>query len=361
MERVLIAEGDPANPFEEPRTKKACGVPGRPLHDSFSLSGLVGQSRAMLRLLDDIGKAASADANVLILGESGAGKERVSRTIHGSSRRITGPFLPINCAAIPESLLEAELFGYERGAFTGAQVAKEGLLEAADGGTLFLDEMCELNPCLQAKLLRAVEEGTVRRVGGIKPIPVDVRFVASTNRDIYHEMRRGRFREDLFFRLNGIELRVPPLRERREDIPLLVAHFLESCVRRYGKKIDGCAEATLKLLVKYDWPGNVRELRSAVERAAAYTVGPLITPEDLPEAVLTGAQTQDGYRLHAWRKKTLARLEKEFVKKALEEHGGSVTGTAKSLGIHRSTLQRLMRSHSLAAWAEAGVRDVLRV
>ena len=353
MEPFLIAEADSASPLEEPRTKEARRVPGRPLHASFSLSGLLGQSPAMSRLLDDIGKAGSTDANVLILGESGAGKERVSRTVHGTGRRKTGPFLPINCAAIPESLLEAELFGYERGAFTGAQAAKEGLLEAADGGTLFLDEVCELNPILQAKLLRAVEEGTVRRVGGIKPIPVDVRFIASTNRDIYDEMRRGRFREDLFFRLDVIEIRVPPLRDRREDIPLLAAHFLESCVRRYGKKIDGYAAATLGLLTQYDWPGNVRELRSAVERAVAYAQGPLIAPEDLPEAVLAGAQRQDGHCFHAWRKKTLARLEKEFLKKALDEHGGCVSDAAKALGIHRSTLQRLMRRHNLPAWAAA--------
>jgi len=353
MERVLVVGGSPETRLEADRTKEASRVSGRQLHDSFSPSGLVGQSRGMLRLLDDIRKAASADANVLILGESGAGKERVSRTIQGSSSRRTGPFLPINCAAIPESLLEAELFGYDRGAFTGAQVAKEGLLEAADGGTLFLDEVCELNPGLQAKLLRAVEEGSIRRVGGIKPISIDVRFMASTNRDIYDEMRRGRFREDLFFRLDVIEIRVPPLRERREDVPLLVAHFLEACVRRYGKKIDGCANTTLEVLTKYDWPGNVRELRSAVERAVAYAQGPLIAPEDLPEAVLTGAERQDGYCFHAWRKKTLARLEKEFLRKALEEHGGCVSGAAKALGIHRSTLQRLMRRHNLPAWAEA--------
>ena len=353
MERALIVEGNAERPLKEHRTKEACRVSGRQLEDSFSPSGLVGQSTAMSRLLNDIRTAASTDANVLILGESGAGKERVSRAVHGSSSRKAGPFIPINCAAIPENLLEAELFGYERGAFTGAEVTKAGLLEAADGGTLFLDEVCELNPGLQAKLLRAVEDGTVRRVGGIRPIAVDVCFVASTNRDIYDEMRRGRFREDLFFRLDVIEIRVPPLRERREDIPLLAAHFLESCVRRYGKKVDGCADATLGLLTKYDWPGNVRELRSAVERAVAYAQGPLVAPEDLPEAILTGAQRQDGYCFHAWRKKTLARLEKEFLKKAIEEHGGCVSGAARALGIHRSTLQRLMRRHNLPAGAEA--------
>src|SRR5438445_1430339 len=173
MERALIVEGNPERPLKEHRTKEACRVSGRQLEDSFSLSGLVGQSTAMSRLLNDIRTAASTDANVLILGESGAGKERVSRAVHGSSSRKAGPFIPINCAAIPENLLEAELFGYERGAFTGAEVTKAGLLEAADGGTLFLDEVCELNPGLQAKLLRAVEDGTVRRVGGIRPIAVD--------------------------------------------------------------------------------------------------------------------------------------------------------------------------------------------
>jgi transcriptional regulator with PAS, ATPase and Fis domain len=319
------------------------------LRNTFALSGIVGRSQQMLELFDDICRAASADAHVLILGESGVGKERVARAIHDHSGRRAGPFLPINCAAIPENLLEAELFGYERGAFTGAQTSKEGLLEVANGGTLLLDEMCELTPCLQAKLLRAVEEGSVRRLGGRKPISFDVRFMASTNRDIHEEMRRGRFREDLFFRLDVIEIRIPPLRERREDITLLAAHFLKACSARNGKKINDVAQEATELLIKYDWPGNVRELENAIERAFAYARGPVITPEDLPEAVLKGAHGDDGHGFHGWRKKTLERLEREFLRRALEAHSGNVSRAARALRIHRSTLQRLMRSRSLVA------------
>src|SRR5437867_11345169 len=223
--------------LEKRKTKEAYRLLKSQVRSSFAVSGLVGQSRGLLNLLDDIRKVASVSANVLILGESGVGKEPVARAIHENSSRHERPFLPLNCAAIPETLLEAELFGYERGAFTGAQAAKEGLLETADGGTLFLDEFCELSPALQAKLLRTLEEGAVRRLGGRKPIAFDVRFVASTNRDIREEIRLGRFRQDLFFRINVIEIRVPPLRERREDIPLLVAHFLEEGSKGSGKAV----------------------------------------------------------------------------------------------------------------------------
>jgi DNA-binding NtrC family response regulator len=303
----------------------------------------------MLRLFNDIRVAASSDAHVLILGESGVGKERVARALHEQGGRRAGPFLPINCAAIPESLLESELFGYERGAFTGAQVWKEGLLEAADGGTLLLDEVCELDPSLQAKLLRALEEGAVRRLGGRRPVPFDVRFIASTNRDIHVEMRQGRFREDLFFRLDVIEIRIPPLRERVEDIPLLAAHFLEACSARNGKKIDRIADEAMDLLTRYHWPGNVRELKNAVERAFAYARGPFITPEDLPDAVLQGAPPQESGGFRAWKRRTIERLERDFLIKALADHGGNVSQAAKALGIHRSSLQRLIRSRNLPA------------
>ena len=294
---LAVVEGS----LEKRRTKEAYGLLRSQLQRSFTLGGIVGRSRGMLKLFDDIRKAASVDANVLILGESGVGKELVARAIHENSRRQGRPFLPINCAAIPENLLEAELFGYERGAFTGAQVSKEGLLEAASGGTLFLDEVCELSPPLQAKLLRALEEGAVRRLGGRKPIPFDVRFMASTNRDIHEEMRKERFREDLFFRINVIKIQVPPLRERREDIPLLAAHLLEVCSTHYGKKLGGIAQGAMEVLTRYDWPGNVRELKNAVERAVAYAKGPFITPEDLPEGVLKGAERQGRYSFHEWK------------------------------------------------------------
>ena len=334
--------------LEKRKTKEAYGLLQSQRRSAFTVGGIVGQSRRLLKLLDEIRKVAAVSANVLILGESGVGKEPVARAIHENSARQGQPFVPLNCAAIPETLLEAELFGYERGAFTEAQSAKEGLLEAADGGTLFLDEFCELSPALQAKLLRTLEEGAVRRLGGRKPIPFDVRFVASTNRDIREEIRLGRFRQDLFFRINVLEIRVPPLRERREDIPLLVAHFLEEGSKGSGKAIEGITPEAMEWLTQYDWPGNVRELKNAVGRALAYATGPFITVQDLPEAILMATERQGRFSSYReWREKILERLEKEFLEKSIHEQGGNLTLAAKELGIHRSTLHRLIRKHHL--------------
>lgn len=335
--------------LEKRRTEEAYGVLRSQLRRSFSLSGIVGRAGRMLKLFDEIRKAAAVDANVLILGESGSGKELVARAIHGNSARQSGPFLPINCAATPENHLEAELFGYDRGAFTGPQATREGLLEAADGGTLFLGEVCELSLRLQAKLFRALEERTVRRLAGRQPIPFDVRVMAATNSDIREELRRGRFREDLFFRLDVFEIPIPALRTRREDIPLLTAHCLGAASAHSGKEIVGITQGAMDLLVRYDWPGNVQELKNAVERAVASAKKPFITPEDLPPAVLMGPEHQARSSFHEWKEKTLERLEKEFLEAALEAHGGNVTRAAKALGIHRSTLQRLMRRHKLPA------------
>jgi len=312
-----------------------------------TLSGMVGRSGSMLALLGDIRKVAPVGANVLILGESGVGKELVARAIHENSPRHGKPFFPLNCAAIPEQLLEAELFGHERGAFTGAEAAKEGLLEAASGGTLFLDELCELSLPLQAKLLRALEEGQVRRLGGRRLIPFDVRFIAATNRDIHEELRGGRFREDLFFRIDVIEIAVPPLRQRRQDIPILAIHFLEACSAHYRKKVGGIAQEAVDLLTRYDWPGNVRELRNAIERAVAYAKGPIIAPGDLPETILKSADRLGRHSFHEWREETLGRLEREFLEKVLRGHAGNVTRAAGALSIHRSTLHRLIRRHNL--------------
>ena len=334
--------------LEKRKTKEAYGLLQSQRRSAFTVGGIVGQSRGLLKLLDEIRKVAAVSANVLILGESGVGKEPVARAIHENSARQGQPFVPLNCAAIPETLLEAELFGYERGAFTEAQSAKEGLLEAADGGTLFLDEFCELSPALQAKLLRTLEEGAVRRLGGRKPIPFDVRFVASTNRDIREEIRLGRFRQDLFFRINVLEIRVPPLRERREDIPLLVAHFLEEGSKGSGKAVEGITPEAMEWLTQYDWPGNVRELKNAVGRALAYATGPFITVQDLPEAILMATERQGRFSSYReWREKILERLEKEFLEKSIHEQGGNLTLAAKELGIHRSTLHRLIRKHHL--------------
>ncbi len=334
--------------LEKRKTKEAYGLLKSQLRSSFAVGGIVGHSRGLLKLLDEIRKVAAVSANVLILGESGVGKEPVARAIHENSSRHERPFLPLNCAAIPETLLEAELFGYERGALTGAQAAKEGLLEAADGGTLFLDEFCELSPALQAKLLRTLEEGTVRRLGGRKPLPFDVRFMASTNQDIREEIRLGRFRQDLFFRINVIEIRVPPLRERREDIPLLVAHFLEEGSKGSGKAIEGITPEAMEWLTHYDWPGNVRELKNAMERALAYATGPFIAVQDLPEAILMATVRQERFSSYReWKEKTLEQLEKDFLEKSIHEQGGNLTLAAKELGIHRSTLYRLIRKHHL--------------
>ena len=334
--------------LEKRKTKEAYGLLKSQLRSSFAVSGIVGQSRGILKLFDEIRKVASVSANVLILGESGVGKELVAQAIHVNSSRKGRPFVPLNCAAIPETLLEAELFGYERGAFTGAQVSKEGFLEAANGGTLFLDEFCELSPALQAKLLRTLEEGAVCRLGGRKPLPFDVRFMASTNRDIHEEIRQGRFRQDLFFRINVIEIRVPPLRERQEDVPLLVANFLEDCSKDSGKAIEGITPEAMERLTQYGWPGNVRELKNAMERSLAYATGPFITVQDLPEAILTATEHQrqiSSYR--DWRDKILERFEKEFLEKSIHQQGGNLTLAAKALSIHRSTLYRLIRKHHL--------------
>jgi len=336
-------------PIEKRRTKESFGLLRRQLRDSFTLGGLVGRSKAMLKLFDNIRKAAAGAANVLILGESGSGKELVARAVHENSSRRGKHFVPLNCAAIPDELLEAELFGYERGAFTGAHVSREGLLETANGGTLFLDEVCELSTHLQAKLLRALEESAVRHLGGRRPVPLDVRFMAATNRNVHEELRGQRFREDLFFRLNVIEIHVPSLRERREDIPLMVPHFLDACSAHSGKRLEGITPGALELLINHDWPGNVRELKNALERAVAYAEGPFIAPADFPESVTEGDEHQGPKPFHEWKEKTLDRLEREFLASSLEEHGENVTRTAKALGIHRSTLQRLMKRYNLPA------------
>ena len=319
------------------------------LRRSAPLSGMVGKSRSLLALVEDVRKAAAVDANVLIVGESGSGKELVARALHDHSRRRAKPFVAINCAAIPENLLEAELFGYERGAFTGAPVARPGLLETAEGGTVLLDEVSELTIHLQAKLLRALEERAARRLSGRNVVRFDVRFLAASNRDLREEVARERFRNDLFFRLDVIEIDVPPLRDRRDDIPLLAAHFLELCRAHDGKEISGTSSAAIELLTRYDWPGNVRELKNAVERAVAYAAGPVLAPHDLPPAVVKGAERQPAPGFREWKEHTLERLEKEYLESALAEHDGNVTRAAQALGIHRSTLQRLMRRLRLPA------------
>ena len=345
-EELIAAVGDA---LERRGIRESHGVLRSEVRSAFTPGGMMGRSPRMLGLYEDVRMAAPVDASVLILGESGVGKERVARTVHENSARRAGPFVAINCAAIPEQLLEAELFGYERGAFTGAQLSTDGLLETAHRGTLFLDELGELNPALQAKLLRALEEGAVRRVGGRSLRAFDVRFVASTNRDIREDMRSGRFREDLFFRISVIEIHVPPLRDRREDIPLLAAHFLELASRRRHPRIDGIGPEAMDLLLRYHWPGNLRELKNAIERAVAYCRTPIILPENLPDTLRKQEDEGGLQSFSTWRRKALERLEGEFLATALKQHQGNVSRTARALRLHRSTLQRMIRKHHLPA------------
>ena len=289
---------------------------------------------------------------MLVEGESGTGKELVARAIHTHSPRAGAPFVPVNCTALTESLLESELFGHARGAFTGAVSAKRGLFETANGGTLFLDEIGDMGPKMQAQLLRTLQDGEVRPVGGSEPIRVDVRLVCATNKDLDEEVKAGRFREDLYFRINVVTVHLPPLRERREDIPILVAHFLAKLARRERRSAATLSPEALKLLNAYSWPGNVRELENAIERAVAVAKGNVVLPSDLPPEVGGGAGTLaaaaaggtgpggDGGIIAD--RPSLAELERRYIQLVLPESGGNKKKAAEKLGIDRRTLYRAL-------------------
>lgn len=310
------------------------------VHKEYSFHHILGKSKAIQGVFDLIRRVADGPTNVLITGESGTGKELVAKAIHYNSDRKDAPFVPVNCAAIPEQLLESELFGHMRGAFTDAKADKRGLFEEAQKGTLFLDEISELPLMLQAKLLRAIQEKEIRRVGANKPIAVDVRIIAATNLHLAEEVKAKRFRDDLYYRLNVIELKLPPLRERREDIPILVEAFLKKCADARGKNVKGVSESALAMLMDYDWPGNVRELENVIERAVTLSRGETISPDDLPTAV-QGARG-DRRVLDEAAEKTLSlhEIEKEYIKKILEKTGGNKYQAAHALGIDRKTLYR---------------------
>jgi DNA-binding NtrC family response regulator len=306
----------------------------------YSFHHILGKSKPMRAVFDLITRIADSPTNVLITGESGTGKELVAKAIHYNSDRKEAPFIPVNCAAIPEQLLESELFGHMRGSFTDAKGDKHGLFEEANKGTLFLDEISELPITLQAKLLRAIQEKEIRRIGATKPISVDVRIIAATNLNLGEEVKAKRFREDLYYRLNVIEVKLPPLRDRREDIPLLVDGFLRKCGEARGKAEKGVTEAALAMLMDYLWPGNVRELENVIERAVTLSRGEKIMPDDLPPAV-QGARG-DRRVLEEAAEKTLPlhEIEKEYIKKILEKTGGNKYQAAHVLGIDRKTLYR---------------------
>ena len=306
------------------------------------IAAMVGESRRMKEVYSFVNRVSEGDATVLIQGESGTGKELVARAIHQQSSRSSGPFVAVNCAALTESLLESELFGYERGAFTGALGRTKGLIEHADGGTFFLDELGELAPTVQAKILRVLQERCILRIGSRTPVSVDVRFIAATNNNLREEVKKGNFRNDLFYRINVVSIDLPPLRDRPEDIPLLANFFLNRFTNP-RREISGFSKAALELIVHYDWPGNVRELSNAVERAVLLGTASEIIPRDLPESLLdcSAGVGVDRYR------RSLTHCRRQTLQQAIENSGGNLTAAARSLGVHRNYLYRLMKSLDL--------------
>lgn len=303
---------------------------------------MVGESRAMRDVYSRLSKVAATSSTVMLLGESGTGKELAAHAIHLNSTRASKPFVAINCATLTESLLESELFGHEKGAFTGAIAQKRGKLEIADGGTLFLDEVGELSPAIQAKLLRALQTQQFERVGGTRSIKVDVRAIAATNRDLEAAVKAGQFREDLYYRLNVVSIPMPPLRERREDIPLLAAFFVAEYSRKCKRRVTGISPEARRLLCAYDWPGNVRQLENAIERAVVLGATELIVPEDLPETLTEAEGDMDqspaGYH------ETIREAKRQLITRTLHQTGGNFTEAAKLLGIHPNNLHRLVRN-----------------
>jgi len=309
----------------------------RQVREKYRLEGIVGRSEAMLEVYKTAARVAATDATVLIEGESGTGKELVARAVHSASARATGPFVPVDCGAIAEGVLESELFGHTRGAFTGAQAGRRGLFEEAHRGTLFLDEIGDVGLGLQARLLRTLQEREIRRVGSNEATPVDVRVLAATNKDLAAAVRAGKFREDLYYRLNVVALRIPPLRERPEDVPLLAEHFAAKHGRAEGAAITPGAR---DLLIAYPWPGHVRELENVIARALALNPAGVVTPDDLPPAVRNAAAPlpPPGAR----ERPTLAEVERRYAAQVLAETGGNKTRAAEILGIDRKTLYRLL-------------------
>ena len=300
---------------------------------------IIAKSENMKKILVVIEGMKDSDCNVLLTGESGTGKNLIAKIIYSTSKRQNTPFLSINCATLTEDLLSNELFGHEKGAFTGAVTAKQGLVEIADSGTLFLDEIAELSPNLQAKLLKAVEEGEFYRVGGTKPLKVNVRFIAATNQDVKNLLSEGKFREDLYYRLNIMEINLPPLRERKEDIKPLSIYFLQKHLPKSNKKITGFTGEAMDILMNYSFPGNVRALENIIERAIILEKSPLITPESLPHGIrVLRIETLEPSKI-----KTVEELTKEYAEKVLKMLGGNRTKAAEVLGISRTSLWKILK------------------
>ena len=309
----------------------------RQLSDERQRFGMVGHAPAMQAIYHTIEKIADIRCNVIVEGESGTGKELVARAIHYQSLYAEQPFVVIDCGALTETLLESELFGHEKGAFTGAHKTKQGLLQAASGGTVFLDEIGNISDAMQIKLLRVIQEQQITRVGGLEPIPIDVRFIVATNRNLEELILKGQFRADLYHRLNVVKITMPPLRERRDDIPLLVQHFVDHYAQHYHREVTGFDTNSMQLLLEHDWPGNVRELQNLVERHVALADGPLMHLESITSL---RAQEQIDSDLP-----TLAELERRYIHKVLQRFNNSREKTAETLGINKSTLWRKLQNY----------------
>jgi DNA-binding NtrC family response regulator len=316
------------------------------LDHKYGVDQIVGQSPAMIEVFDTVRQVAPSRATVLIQGESGTGKELVAHAIHRLSPRSKGPYVAVHCAALSHTLLESELFGHEKGAFTGATERRRGRFEMADGGTLFLDEVSEIDAAIQVKILRVLEERNFERVGGQETVEVDVRLVAATNRDLQKMVSEGKFREDLFFRLYVVVINLPPLREREGDIPLLVDHYVRSLAKENGKTIEGLTPDAMEMLRTYPWPGNVRELRNAIERMVVLARGDRLTVRELPAAIRENS-SRAGVTFTAREGLTLDGAEKQMILNALRKHEENRTRAARELGISRRTLHRKLNDYGL--------------
>jgi transcriptional regulator with PAS, ATPase and Fis domain len=315
------------------------------MRDQYAFSNIIGKSKNMRDLFELVEAVAESDANILIVGENGVGKELIANAIHVRSGRAAGPFIKINCAALPKELIESELFGYKKGAFTGATGDKVGLLELAAGGSLMLDEIGEMPLLLQTKLLRVLQEREYRPIGSDRTVKVDFRLICATNIDPEAAMRDGRLREDLYFRINTVTLRVPPLRERNEDLPLLCAHFLEKFNGRYNKAVKGISPAAYHLLIRFRWPGNVRELENAIERAVLVAKSPDVQPQDLPDSIRGDAVPEDSFMVPPHH--TLAEIERMAVVQTLQRTNWNKQEAAQILGLYRPTLYSKIKKHHI--------------
>ena len=315
------------------------------VRDQYAFHNIIGKSKKMRELFELVEAVAESDANILIQGENGVGKELIANAIHVRSGRANGPFIKINCAALPKELIESELFGYKKGAFTGANADKVGLLELAAGGSLLLDEIGEMPLLLQTKLLRVLQEREYRPIGSDRLVKVDFRLICATNVDPDAAIKDGRLREDLYFRINTVALRVPPLRERTEDLPLLCAHFLDKFNNRYQKNVKGISPAAYHLLIRFRWPGNVRELENAIERAVLVAKSPDVQPQDLPDSIRGDATAEDTFTVPPHH--TLAEIERMAVLQTLQRTNWNKQEAAQILGLYRPTLYSKIKKHHI--------------